>query len=41
MLPFVMVALVRASHESVTAAYTPVVLLLVIWLRSTAPESSC
>ena len=31
MLPFVMVALVRASHESVTAAYTPVVLLPVIW----------
>jgi diguanylate cyclase (GGDEF)-like protein len=31
MLPFVMVALVRSSHESVTAAYTPVVLLPVIW----------
>ena len=30
-LPFAMVALVRASHESVTAAYTPVVLLPVIW----------
>lgn len=31
LLPFVMVALVRSSHESVTAAYTPVVLLPVIW----------
>jgi diguanylate cyclase (GGDEF)-like protein len=31
MLTFVMVALVRSSHESVTAAYTPVVLLPVIW----------
>jgi diguanylate cyclase (GGDEF)-like protein len=31
MLPFVMVALIRSSHESVTAAYTPVVLLPVIW----------
>ncbi len=31
MLPFAMVALVRSSHESVTAAYTPVVLLPVIW----------
>ena len=31
LLPFAMVALVRASHESVTAAYTPVVLLPVIW----------
>jgi diguanylate cyclase (GGDEF)-like protein len=32
LLPFAMVALVRSSHESVTAAYTPVVLLPVIWL---------
>jgi len=31
LLPLAMVALVRASHESVTAAYTPVVLLPVIW----------
>jgi diguanylate cyclase (GGDEF)-like protein len=31
MLSFVMVALVRSSHVSVTAAYTPVVLLPVIW----------
>jgi diguanylate cyclase (GGDEF)-like protein len=31
LLPFVMVALVRSSHESVTATYTPVVLLPVIW----------
>jgi diguanylate cyclase (GGDEF)-like protein len=31
MLTFVMVALVRSSHESVTATYTPVVLLPVIW----------
>jgi diguanylate cyclase (GGDEF)-like protein len=31
LLPFVMVGLVRSSHESVTAAYTPVVLLPVIW----------
>jgi diguanylate cyclase (GGDEF)-like protein len=31
MLTFVMVALVRSAHESVTAAYTPVVLLPVIW----------
>jgi diguanylate cyclase (GGDEF)-like protein len=31
LLPFVMVALVHSSHESVTAAYTPVVLLPVIW----------
>jgi diguanylate cyclase (GGDEF)-like protein len=31
MLTFVMVALVRNAHESVTAAYTPVVLLPVIW----------
>jgi diguanylate cyclase (GGDEF)-like protein len=31
LLPFVMVALVRNSHDSVTAAYTPVVLLPVIW----------
>jgi diguanylate cyclase (GGDEF)-like protein len=31
LIPFVMVALVRSSHESVTAAYTPVVLLPVIW----------
>jgi diguanylate cyclase (GGDEF)-like protein len=31
MIPFVMVALVRSSHDSVTAAYTPVVLLPVIW----------
>ena len=31
LIPFVMVALVRGSHESVTAAYTPVVLLPVIW----------
>jgi diguanylate cyclase (GGDEF)-like protein len=31
LLPFLMVALVRSSHESVTAAYTPVVLLPVIW----------
>jgi diguanylate cyclase (GGDEF)-like protein len=31
LLTFVMVALVRSSHESVTAAYTPVVLLPVIW----------
>ena len=31
LLPFAMVALVRGSHESVTAAYTPVVLLPVIW----------
>jgi diguanylate cyclase (GGDEF)-like protein len=31
LMPFVMVALVRSSHESVTAAYTPVVLLPVIW----------
>ncbi len=31
LLTFVLVALVRSSHESVTAAYTPVVLLPVIW----------
>jgi diguanylate cyclase (GGDEF)-like protein len=31
LLTFVMVALVRSSHESVTATYTPVVLLPVIW----------
>jgi diguanylate cyclase (GGDEF)-like protein len=31
LLPFVAVALVRSSHESVTATYTPVVLLPVIW----------
>jgi diguanylate cyclase (GGDEF)-like protein len=31
LLPFVMVALVRSSHVSVTATYTPVVLLPVIW----------
>ena len=31
LLTFVMVALVRGSHESVTAAYTPAVLLPVIW----------
>ena len=31
LLPLAMVALVRASHESVTAAYTPIVLLPVIW----------
>ncbi len=31
MLTFGLVALVRSSHESVTAAYTPVVLLPVIW----------
>jgi diguanylate cyclase (GGDEF)-like protein len=31
LMPFLMVALVRSSHESVTAAYTPVVLLPVIW----------
>jgi diguanylate cyclase (GGDEF)-like protein len=31
LLPFVMVAVVRSSHESVTAAYTPVVLLPMIW----------
>jgi diguanylate cyclase (GGDEF)-like protein len=31
LLPFGMVALVHGSHESVTAAYTPVVLLPVIW----------
>jgi diguanylate cyclase (GGDEF)-like protein len=31
LLPFAAVALVRSSHESVTATYTPVVLLPVIW----------
>ncbi len=31
LLPYAMVALVHGSHESVTAAYTPVVLLPVIW----------
>jgi diguanylate cyclase (GGDEF)-like protein len=31
LLPFAAVAVVRSSHESVTAAYTPVVLLPVIW----------
>jgi diguanylate cyclase (GGDEF)-like protein len=31
LLPYVMVALVRSSHVSVTATYTPVVLLPVIW----------
>jgi diguanylate cyclase (GGDEF)-like protein len=31
LMPFVMVAFVRSSHESVTATYTPVVLLPVIW----------
>jgi diguanylate cyclase (GGDEF)-like protein len=31
LLPFVAVALVRSSHDSVTATYTPVVLLPVIW----------
>jgi diguanylate cyclase (GGDEF)-like protein len=31
LLPLVAVALVRSSHDSVTAAYTPVVLLPVIW----------
>jgi diguanylate cyclase (GGDEF)-like protein len=31
LIPFAAVALVRSSHDSVTAAYTPVVLLPVIW----------
>jgi diguanylate cyclase (GGDEF)-like protein len=31
LIPFAAVAVVRSSHESVTAAYTPVVLLPVIW----------
>ncbi len=31
LLTFVMVALVRSSHDSVTATYTPVVLLPVLW----------
>jgi diguanylate cyclase (GGDEF)-like protein len=31
LLPFAAVALVRSSHDSVTTAYTPVVLLPVIW----------
>jgi diguanylate cyclase (GGDEF)-like protein len=31
LLPFIAVALVRSSHESVTATYTPVVLVPVIW----------
>ena len=31
MVPFAMVALVHGSHDSVTTAYTPVVLLPVIW----------
>ncbi len=31
LMPYAMVALVHSSHESVTAAYTPVVLLPVIW----------
>jgi diguanylate cyclase (GGDEF)-like protein len=31
LLPFVAVAVARSSHESVTATYTPVVLLPVIW----------
>jgi diguanylate cyclase (GGDEF)-like protein len=40
MVPFLMVALIRSSHESTESAYTPVVLLPVFWfaLYGTRPQ---